>query len=179
MGSRLASLGRTRRSVQVQCPRCHNRIKLDVKMARFFILLFICRRHSTHRRDFNDLNHCGEVCHQCRIDNNHARTSYNRSLFWLHTFIVSMSVTTNKEPVNMRSIIEYFGLIAIGVSCLVVLVAVVLLILLIGCVALGAVDSVLNPHAAQDTRIEYQNATSQINNGVAGISGAVANVTGR
>jgi hypothetical protein len=90
-----------------------------------------------------------------------------------------MSVTTNKEPVNMRSIVEYIGLIAIGVSCLVVLVAVVLLILLIGCVALGAYESATNPNVTNDTAREYQQLQSNISTGMAGISGAVANVTGR
>ncbi|MDD1697085.1 MAG: hypothetical protein LUQ36_01870 [Methanoregula sp.] len=33
-GSRLASLQKTRKPVTIQCPRCHNRVKIDVRNAR-------------------------------------------------------------------------------------------------------------------------------------------------
>ncbi|MGB7789470.1 hypothetical protein [Methanoregula sp.] len=78
----------------------------------------------------------------------------------------------------MRSLVEYLGLVGIGVSALVVLVAVVLLILLIGCVALGAYESATNPNVTNDTAREYQQLQSNISTGTAGISGAVRNTTG-
>ena len=78
----------------------------------------------------------------------------------------------------MRSLVEYLGLVGIGVSALVVLVAVVLLILLIGCVALGAYESATNPNVTNDTAREYQQLQSNISAGQAGISSATANVTG-
>ncbi|MGA2918115.1 hypothetical protein [Methanoregula sp.] len=78
----------------------------------------------------------------------------------------------------MRSLVESLGLVGIGVSALVVLIAVVLLILLIGCVALGAYESATNPNVTNDTAREYQQLQSNISTGTAGISGAVRNVTG-
>jgi nucleoside recognition membrane protein YjiH len=78
----------------------------------------------------------------------------------------------------MRSIIDYFGLIAIGVSIVIILFFVGMIILAGVLTLWGGYDLSTNPHARQDTALEYQNATSQINNGIAGISSAVRNTTG-
>ena len=34
MGNRLASLLRSKKPVKVQCPKCHNKVKMDIKNAR-------------------------------------------------------------------------------------------------------------------------------------------------
>jgi hypothetical protein len=93
-------------------------------------------------------------------------------------FIVSREQQPQKELVPMRSIPEYIGLVGVGVSALVVLVAVGLLVLAVILIGVGGIESATNPHTAQDTARELQNATAQINNGAAGISLAVGNVTG-
>ncbi len=79
----------------------------------------------------------------------------------------------------MRSLVEIIGLIGISVSGLVVLVAVGLLILAVILMSVGAYESATNPHISQDTAQEYAQLQSNISAGQAGISGAMANVTGR
>jgi flagellar basal body-associated protein FliL len=79
----------------------------------------------------------------------------------------------------MRSLAEYAGAVGVGVSSLVVLIAVVLLVLLIGCVALGAFESYSNPPATADSAKEYANLQSNISSAQAGITRAADNTTGR
>ncbi len=74
--------------------------------------------------------------------------------------------------------INFCGGIALMVACAIVLIAVMLAALLGFCLVLGVADSVSNPHASQDARVEYQNATVEISAGTAGLNQAVRNITG-
>jgi len=78
----------------------------------------------------------------------------------------------------MRSLVEIIGLIGIGVSGLVVLIAVGLLVLAVILMGVGAYESASNPHISQDTAQEYQQLQSNISQAQAGISSDVTNVTG-
>ena len=73
---------------------------------------------------------------------------------------------------------ESCGWVAVLVACAVVILAVLLAAMLGACLLMGAYDSVSNPHASQDARAEYQNATAGISAGTAGLDQAVRNVTG-
>ena len=78
----------------------------------------------------------------------------------------------------MRSIPEYIGLVGVGVSGIIVLLAVGLLVLAVILFGVGAYESATNPHIAQDTAQEYAQLQQNISNAQARISGTVANVTG-
>ncbi len=78
----------------------------------------------------------------------------------------------------MRSLTEYIGLVGIGVSGLIVLIAVGLLVLAVILMGVGAYESATNPNIGNQTAQEYAQLQSNISNAQAGISGAVANVTG-
>ena len=73
---------------------------------------------------------------------------------------------------------NFAGKVAILVSVAVVLAFLALIFMAVFCTGLGAVDSVVNPHASQDTRQEFQNASTEINTDVSGMNQAVRNVTG-
>ena len=70
------------------------------------------------------------------------------------------------------------GWVAVLVSCAIVIVALLLAAMLGACLLLGAYEQVSNPHASEDARAEYQNATAQIGTGTAGLNHAVNSVTG-
>ena len=74
--------------------------------------------------------------------------------------------------------INFCGGVAITVACAIVVVALLLAALLGFCVLLGAYNSATNPHASEDARASYQNATADISTGTAGLNQAVLNVTG-
>ncbi|MGP7990780.1 hypothetical protein [Methanoregula sp.] len=77
------------------------------------------------------------------------------------------------------SLLSFCGKVAAGVSCLIVIAFVILILLAVFCVGLGAYASYTNQHAAQDAQQTYQNVSAKINIGVAGIHGAVSNITGK
>ncbi|MFZ0675404.1 hypothetical protein [Methanoregula sp.] len=77
------------------------------------------------------------------------------------------------------SLLDFCGKVAISVSCLIVLVAVVLALLLGFCFLLGAYESATNSHVQQDTAQDLQNASAQINAGAADIAHAVPAVPGK
>jgi len=70
------------------------------------------------------------------------------------------------------------GNIALSVSCAIVLVCVLLAALLGFCMVLGAYESVSNPHASEDARVQYQNVTAEISTRTTGLNQAVRNITG-
>ena len=76
-------------------------------------------------------------------------------------------------------LLELTGKIGMGVSVLVVLIAIGLVALVLGCIVLGAYEQYSNPHTATDTALELQNATAQINQGAADIAHAVPPVAGK
>jgi len=76
------------------------------------------------------------------------------------------------------SLISFCGKIATGVSVLIVLAFIGLVVLAVILMGVGAYESYTNPHVQQDTAQEYTQLQSNISAGQAGISGAVANVTG-
>jgi Na+-transporting methylmalonyl-CoA/oxaloacetate decarboxylase gamma subunit len=76
------------------------------------------------------------------------------------------------------SLLSFCGKFAVWISIAIVLAFIALLILAVFCVGLGAVSSVTNPHAAQDTQQEYQQLQKNISHAQAGISGAIRNTTG-
>jgi Na+-transporting methylmalonyl-CoA/oxaloacetate decarboxylase gamma subunit len=80
--------------------------------------------------------------------------------------------------VRKTDLANFAGKVAVGASIAIVLVFIALIVLAVFCVGLGAVSSVTNPHAAQDTQQEYQQLQENISHGQAGISGAVRNTTG-
>jgi len=92
-------------------------------------------------------------------------------------------ITSEEEALYAKGdtmdLVNFAGKTAIGVSVAIVLIAVLLGALLIGCLILGAYESATNPHSATDTATELQNATSQINTGVADIARAVPSVPGK
>ena len=75
------------------------------------------------------------------------------------------------------NLITFCGGVAMMVACAIVLVAVLLAALLGFCLVLGAYESVSNPHASEDARVSYQDATAEIGTGTAGLNQAVRNVT--
>ncbi|MGA7627507.1 MAG: hypothetical protein ACLQLR_01465 [Methanoregula sp.] len=76
------------------------------------------------------------------------------------------------------SLVSFCGKVAITVSILIVIAALVLGALLVVCVGIGAYESAANPHIQQDTARDYSNVTNQIARGTTGLSGAVRNITG-
>jgi hypothetical protein len=76
------------------------------------------------------------------------------------------------------TIVDFCGGVAIYVACLIVLFVLFLGLMLGMCVVLGAYESVSNPHASEDARVQYQNITAEISTGTAGMDQAVLNVTG-
>jgi len=76
------------------------------------------------------------------------------------------------------SIIESCGWVAVLISCAIVVFAVLLVALAMGCLILGACDSATNPNASEDARESYQNVTTQIGAGTVGLNRAVENITG-
>ena len=74
--------------------------------------------------------------------------------------------------------INFCGGIAVTVACAIVITGLLLFALLGFCLILGAGNSLVNPHASEDARASYQNATSDISAGTAGLNQAVRNVTG-
>ena len=74
--------------------------------------------------------------------------------------------------------INFCGGIALTVACAIVITGLLLFAVLGFCLILGAGDSILNPHASEDAQASYQNATSDISAGTAGLNQAVRNVTG-
>ena len=74
--------------------------------------------------------------------------------------------------------INFCGGIALSVACAIVITALLLFALLGFCLILGAGNSLVNPHASEDAQASYQNATSDISAGTAGLNQAVRNVTG-
>ena len=66
------------------------------------------------------------------------------------------------------SLINFCGGIAVTVACAIVITGLLLFALLGFCLILGAGDSIVNPHASEDARASYQNATSDISTGTAG-----------
>ena len=76
------------------------------------------------------------------------------------------------------SLINFCGGIAVTVACAIVITGLLLFAVLVFCLILGAGNSLVNPHASEDARASYQNATSDISTGTAGLNQAVRNVTG-
>ena len=74
--------------------------------------------------------------------------------------------------------INFCGGIALTVACAIVITGLLLFAVLGFCLILGAGNSLVNPHASEDARASYQNATSDISAGTAGLNQAVRNVTG-
>jgi len=78
----------------------------------------------------------------------------------------------------MQALIDFCGKVALGFACLIVIVSVLMFLMLAACTAIGACESVSNPHASEDARAEYQNVTAEISTGTAGFDQAVNNITG-
>ena len=76
------------------------------------------------------------------------------------------------------SLLSFCGKFAVWISVAIVLVFIALIALAVFCVGLGAVSSVTNPHATQDTKEQDQQLQENISHAQAGISGAVRNTTG-
>lgn len=76
------------------------------------------------------------------------------------------------------SLMGFCGKVALGFSCLIVLISIFFFLLLGACVILGGCESVTNPHALEDARAEYQNVTAEIAAGTSEMEQAVMNVTG-
>ena len=74
--------------------------------------------------------------------------------------------------------INFCGGIALSVACAIVITGLLLFAVLGFCLILGAGNSLVNPHASEDAQASYQNATSDISAGTAGLNQAVRNVTG-
>lgn len=76
----------------------------------------------------------------------------------------------------ISSLFKFCGLVAIAVSCAIVLFFVVLIVLAGICTVLGAVESATNPNAAQDAAQEYTQLQANISQAQSALSHAVQGV---
>ena len=73
--------------------------------------------------------------------------------------------------------IEFCGTIAALFACCIVIAGLLLFALLGFCFLLGAADSIVNPHASEDSQMSYKNVTTEIGAGTVDLNQAVRNVT--